>query len=58
MKQESMREALLNLRRNLQEMLEFQTVIAEVRWHSYNEHIKAGFTPEQALLLCQRTGMS
>lgn len=50
-------EALTNLRRNLQPMLDLQTLIAEVRWHSYHEHIKAGFTEAQALELCKHTMM-
>lgn len=58
MKKIDLDESLAELRRNLEQMIELQTFIAEVRWHSYHEHIKAGFSPEQALVLCQKMLLS
>lgn len=42
------------MRKDLQGHLEYATLLAELRWHSYQEHIARGFTPEQALALCSK----
>jgi len=47
-----LRAALENIRRGKREMIEFQSVLAEIRFAAYQAHIQAGFTEEQALELC------
>lgn len=47
-------EVVTQMRRQLQGYIEMQTMLAEIRWHSYREHIRAGFSEEQALALCSK----
>lgn len=47
-------QSVIELKGELQGLIEMQRLIAEVRWHSYHDHIKVGFTPEQALELCKK----
>lgn len=42
------------LRANLADVIEGLELAAEIRKAAYDAHIKAGFTPEQALDLCWR----
>jgi len=42
------------LKRALPRMQEVTEIVAELRRHSYEAHIKQGFTDEQALELCQK----
>ena len=53
-KEKTLLEIVNQIRRDLQAHLEMQKVIAEIRWHSFNEHKAAGFTEEQALELCKK----
>jgi hypothetical protein len=44
---------LEQFKRNLPALLELAEYIAKVRYANYTQLIKAGFTPEQALVLCK-----
>ena len=57
-KQAEMNELLRKARLELESQIQMQTIIAELRWHSYQEHIKAGFTEAQALELCKKYGFT
>ena len=46
--------ALESMKRNMPAFLEMSAVVAEIHKRSYDEHIKAGFTAQQALVLCQK----
>lgn len=48
-----MREGIEGMNRNLPAFLEYAVVTAKIRKASYDAHIEQGFTPEQALELCQ-----
>lgn len=41
------------LEENLAAEIERAELRAQIRWMDYKAHIKAGFTPEQALELCK-----
>ena len=41
------------IKRNLASYIEMTETLAKIRRASYNAHIKEGFTPEEALVLCQ-----
>jgi hypothetical protein len=41
------------LRRELPHITEYWSLMAEIRMTSYRAHLEAGFTPEQALVLCK-----
>lgn len=41
-------------RRDLAAIIDMAKLVADIRYESYRAHIDAGFTPEQALLLCQK----
>ena len=45
--------AVDTMRRNLQALIEYNEFVATVRRESYLAHIAAGFTEEQALVLCK-----
>ena len=51
---DKMTEAVENLRRNLDAIVEFHEINAEIRRKSYQAHIAEGFTPEQALELVKK----
>jgi len=40
-------------KRQKPKLAEFAILLAEARFASYSAHVKAGFTPEQAMLLCR-----
>lgn len=44
---------LEKLRRDLPTILASLAIVAQVHKAAYDAHIKAGFTPEQALVLCK-----
>lgn len=46
--------AVEKLKAALPDILETQYIVAKIRKRSYDEHIKAGFTKDQALILCQK----
>lgn len=46
--------AVANIRKDLAAMIEMQTYIAQMRKASFDAHIKQGFTPEHALVLCAK----
>lgn len=52
---DEMQAAVENLKRNLPIFLEHVWLIAQIRKASYDALIEQGFTPEQALVLCQST---
>jgi hypothetical protein len=46
--------AVANIRKDIGAMIEMQTYIAQMRRASFDAHIKEGFTPEQAIILCAK----
>ena len=54
LEQDKVQAALEGARRSMTAMIEYQQIIAKIRHASYMAHIDAGFTPEQAVLLCTR----
>lgn len=46
--------AVANIRKDLDSMIEMQGYIAKMRRASFDEHVKQGFSPEQALVLCMK----
>lgn len=46
--------AVANIRKDIAAMIEMQTYIAQMRKASFDAHVKEGFTPEQALVLCAK----
>lgn len=42
------------LRRTLRSMLAIATEVAQLRKVLYDEYVKVGFTPAQALILCEK----
>lgn len=47
--------AVEQIKRNKAAHIDIQSVLAEVRKASYEAHLAQGFTPEQSLILCQKT---
>ena len=47
-------DARAHVRSQMPEIIESFAITAEIRKASYDAHIKAGFTPDQALELCWR----
>lgn len=45
-------EMVQQARKALEPQLQMAKLIAEIRWHSYNAHIEAGFSAKDALILC------
>lgn len=43
------------LKRNMPALIEYSVIVASLRKAAYENYIKEGFTPEQALYLCQST---
>lgn len=46
--------AVEKLKRELEIARDVLPILAEFRKAAYDEYVKSGFTPEQALILCQR----
>ncbi len=53
-KQSEIAASIEKARRELDNLIEMARMVATIRYESYRAHIDAGFTPEQALLLCQK----
>lgn len=49
----SAKATLDQIKRTMPELLELIVIAAEIRKVKYDAHIKQGFTPEQALILCK-----
>ena len=45
--------ALKNIKENIPALFEMAQLDARLKFQKYNEFIKVGFTPEQALELCK-----
>lgn len=54
-KKDDLKAAVDAMKRSLPAFIEMQSLIAQMRKASYDAHIKQGFTPEQALVLCANT---
>lgn len=48
-------KAVSAFRRDIVLMCELQSYLAQMRKASYDAHIKEGFSPEQAILLCMKS---
>jgi hypothetical protein len=51
---DEMAKAVRLLKKNLPRLMESQEMMAELRFNCYQQCIKAGFTPEQALELAKK----
>ena len=51
---DKMTEAVENLRRNMNSIIDYHKVSAEIRYKFYLSHINAGFTKAQALELSKQ----
>jgi hypothetical protein len=51
---DEMAETLRHIKKNMGQILEFQAVMAELRYNCYKQSIKAGFSPEQSLELAKK----
>jgi hypothetical protein len=51
---DKMAEALDHVRRNMQAIVDYQILMAQVRRSAYDAHVDEGFTPEQSLELVKK----
>jgi len=51
---DEMAQALRDIKKNMSTLIEYQAVMATLRFSCYEYCIKAGFTPDQALELAKK----